>query len=122
MNHQVRRNGLGAGELLTTIDARDPRLQLIQLSMSMRGGMGTCGMGSGFGIVGESSGIFGEMVSGFGLHAGATFMGETAARYESYKCPHSECGKLIQGELKGQPDKWRKECPHCHNPIGCKPK
>jgi hypothetical protein len=122
MNHRVRRNGLGAGELLTTIDARDPRLQLIQLSMSMRGGMGTCGMGSGFGIVGESSGIFGEMVSGFGLHAGATFMGETAARYESYKCPHSGCGKLIPGELKGQPDKWRTECPHCHNPIGCKPK
>ncbi len=122
MNHQVRRGGLRQGELLTTINMNDPRLQLIQLSMSMRGGMGTCGMGSGFGIVGESSGIFGESVRSFGLHAGATFMGETAARYESYKCPHSGCGKTIPGELKGKPDSWRKECPHCRKPIGCKSK
>lgn len=122
MNHQVGRASLRPSELLTTINMNDPRLQLIQLSMSMRGGMGTCGMGSGFGIVEGSSGIFGEMVSNFGLHAGATFMGETSSRYESYKCPHGGCGKTIPGELKGKPDSWRKECPHCRKPIGCKSK
>lgn len=122
MNHQVVRSGLGRNELLTTIPMDDPRCHLIQLSMSMRGGIGTCGIGSGFGVVGESSGIFGETVRSFGLHAGATFMTETATRYESYTCPHRGCGKVIQGELKNRPDTWRKECPHCRRPIGCKSK
>ncbi len=38
-------------------------------------------------------------------------------RYHDYHCPH--CQTLLQGELKGKPDTWKTECPHCHKNIRC---
>jgi len=38
-------------------------------------------------------------------------------RYEDYECP--QCHGRIKGELKGKPETWHKNCPHCGYRLGC---
>jgi len=43
---------------------------------------------------------------------------ENSDRYEDYECP--QCHQKIKGELKGQPDTWHTNCPHCGYEFRCK--
>jgi len=43
---------------------------------------------------------------------------ENSDRYEDYECP--KCHKKIKGELKGKPDTWHTNCPHCGYEFRCK--
>lgn len=38
-------------------------------------------------------------------------------QYDDYKCPH--CETTLRGELKGKPETWKKECPHCRGQLHC---
>jgi hypothetical protein len=107
----------------------DPRVWFIQNALTWVGGVGTCGQGSGFGMMMPNMSLVdGVAQIQFGLYTflhttphiytRETARTETTTHYESYTCPHAGCGKLLSGEPKK--GKWRDVCDHCGKNIKCK--
>lgn len=119
----------GGSDIRTTLDQNDPRLALILASANMLGGIGTCGVGSGFGNIVPgtvdpgavaSIGIHGVMSMWAGIALGAQggeYKRETSTHYESYQCPG--CKKWLSGEKKDDKKSWRAKCDHCGEKLNC---
>lgn len=112
-----------------SLDHLDPRVAYIQAALTMQGGIGTCGVGSGFGV--QVPGAVSQTeVSMFGIHPvmsawagvatnirGGEFRKETSTHYESYQCPG--CKNWLSGEKKNDKSSWRTKCDHCGNKLNC---
>ncbi|MFO0703425.1 MAG: hypothetical protein U0525_01745 [Patescibacteria group bacterium] len=113
----------------TTLDYNDPRLPLMIASRTMQGGIGTCGVGSGFGNIVPGQ-VRGDEIAMFGIHPimsawsgiahgipSGEYKKETPTHYESYKCPG--CQKWLSGESKSDKKSWRTGCEHCGHKLNC---
>lgn len=122
-------NGRKGGLWKESVDNFDPRVAYIQAAITMQSGLGTCGVGSGFGVQMPGTLSAGE-VSMFGIHPvmsvwsgvaidirGGQYVGETSTHYESYQCPG--CKNWLSGEKKDDKNSWRTKCDHCGNKLNC---